>query len=685
VPECAPVDCLDANTVQDLMAGGLDSTVRGEVVGHLDTCDDCRELLGVTARRELVDPTAHDPMTSSPELGATLAAPPPPALDRTQRDSTPALELKLSPGSTFGRYELVERLGAGAMGVVWRAHDPKLGRQVALKLLRRRDELLTERLVREAQAMAQVNHPHVVAVYDVGTTDVSTYIAMELVEGQSLRAWQAAKPRTIPEIVGAYVAAGRGLAAAHGAGIVHRDFKPDNVLVGGDDRVRVTDFGLAAARTSGIADSVGHAVTDLDLTAGAVLGTPAYMAPEQFQGRDVDPRTDQFNFCAALYEALYGERPFDGTRYDELADNVIAGRVRSPKPGANVSPGLRAIVVRGLAVKPSERFPSMEHLLAELGRDRAKPWRRLAIVAAAVAAALLLGIVADWAVRDRITAEIHTSFTLTGKQLDLTSSRLRGFFRDSTAAALREPALQELAGHRDQADFGLGTADADREELERLHDTFVSAELPHVGNTQPAIVDYKGRLMYTSYAPTVWNTDMRVLPAVRAALDAGTGRAVGVFSQAQLAPTKLLGDAPHSSGLVLMFLQTLALGATPEARAIYLVLEDGKLVLDDLRLDDKTALALVAPDGTSAGDPEITQAQIDAARASGVVTVGDREVIARPLLGLDNQPIATVVMARPLGGVLTFFPGARLVFVLAALVALGIVAGAGWRWRQALH
>src|SRR6185312_5064714 len=301
---------------------------------------------------------------------------------------------------------------------------------------------------------------------------------MELVEGQSLRAWQAAKQRTIPEIVGAYAAAGRGLAAAHGAGIVHRDFKPDNVLVGGDGRVRVSDFGLAAARASGISDELERAVTELDLTGdGIVLGTPAYMAPEQFQGRDVDPRTDQFNFCAALYEALYGERPFEGTRFDELAQNVIAGRVRPAKPHAQVSRGLRAIVVRGLAVKPSDRFPSMDALLAELGRDRAKPWRRLAFVAAAVAVALLIGVAADWAVRDRVTAEIRTSFTLTGKQLDRTTSRLRDFFRDSSAAALREPALQDLAAHRDQADFGLGTPEADREELERLHNTFISAEM----------------------------------------------------------------------------------------------------------------------------------------------------------------------------------------------------------------
>jgi hypothetical protein len=683
VPEWAVVECLDANTVQDLMAGALDSTARGAVLGHLDACDDCRELLGATARHELIAPVAQSPITRSHEVDATLDAVPH-ALQSTKRDSFAALAPSLTAGSVFGRYTLDERIGAGAMGVVWRAHDPKLGRRVALKLLRRRDEVLTERLVREAQAMAQVNHPHVVAVYDVGTTDGSTYIAMELVEGQSLRAWQTSKQRTIPEIVGAYVAAGRGLAAAHGAGIVHRDFKADNVLVGADGRVRVTDFGLAAAQPG---DASSSRPDDVELTtSGLVLGTPAYMAPEQFRGGNVDPRTDQFNFCAALYEALYGERPFAGTKYDELAANVIAGRVQPAPTGAQVSRGLRAIVVRGLAAKPIDRFPSMDHLLAELGRDRARPWRRLAIGSAAVAAALLLGVVADWAVRDRVTAEIRTSFALTGNQLDRTTLRLRAYFRDSSGLALREPALRDLAGHRDQADFGLGSATADREELERLHGMFVSAELPKLGNTQLAIVDYKGRLMYSSYAPGAWDTDMRVLPPIRAALDAGQGRALSVQSYAELAPTKMMGDATRAPGLVLMFLQTLALGETPEARAIYLVLEDGRLVLDDLRLDDKTALALVAPDGTATGDAQITPAEIAAARASdGVTTVGDHEVQARPLLGLDEKPIATVVMARRLDGVLTFFPGARLVFGLAALVALGIAGGAIWRRRDALH
>ena len=675
------MECLDANAVQDLMSGALDAAARGAVLGHLDTCEDCRELLGVSARHELLAPVHQAPARPAQITGA-LDETAPGGLGDTARDSDQRIAAPApAAGGQFARYELDDRIGAGAMGVVWRAHDPKLGRRVALKLLKRRDELLTERLVREAQAMAQVNHPNVVAVYDVGTAEGATYIAMELVEGESLRSWQAADRRTVPELVGAYVAAGHGLAAAHGAGIVHRDFKADNVLVGGDGRVRVTDFGLAAAKSS---DAPGRSAADVNLTtSGSVLGTPAYMAPEQFQGGNVDPRTDQFSFCASLYEALYGERPFGGASFDELGENVIAGRVKPAPAGTQVSRGLRSIVVRGLSAKPGDRFSTMDHLLVELGRDRARPLRRTAIVATAIAAALLLGLVSDCAVRGRVAHEIRTSFALTGKQLDRTTLRLRDFFRDSSALALREPALRDLAGHHDQADFGLGTAADDRDELERLHSTFVSAELTKLGNAQLAIVDYKGRLMYSSYAPSVWDTDMRVLLPIRSALDAGEGRGLSVFPYADLAPTKLMGESARTNGLVLMFLQTLALGKTPEARAIYLVLEDGKLVLDDLRLDDKTALALVAPDGTAIGDAQVTPAQIAAAQQStGVATVGDDEVLARPLLGLDDKPIATVVMARQLDGVLTLFPGARLVFALAALVALGLATGTAWRARQ---
>jgi serine/threonine protein kinase len=404
------MECLDANVVQDLMSGALDAAQRDGVLGHLDTCEDCRELLGVTARDTLRDQlkanlypeeiaadarrvlnaaTTLPSGNNGSDVGLleTAAAVDPAALDQTVAANdllaTPVMTRGSDPptqGRRLGRYTLIERLGAGAMGVVWRAEDPTLGRQVAVKLLRRHDESLTERLVREAQSMAQVNHPNVVTVYEVGEgVDGSTFIAMELVTGESLRKWQTKARHTIPELVQAYIAAARGLGAAHAAGIVHRDFKPDNVLVGDDGRVRVTDFGLAATKAS-TNRTAPRQISDVNLTtSGSVMGTPAYMAPELFVGGNVDPRTDQFNFCVALYEALYGERPFEGATFPELADNVCEGRIKPPPPATNVSGALRAIVLRGLSVKPGDRFATMDDLIRELGRDRARPRRRTAI------------------------------------------------------------------------------------------------------------------------------------------------------------------------------------------------------------------------------------------------------------------------------------------------------------------
>ena len=171
---------------------------------------------------------------------------------------------------------------------------------------------------------------------------------------------------------------------------------------------RIPVSGMDAA--SEPAPTAAHEIADVELTtSGSVLGTPAYMAPEQFSGGNVDPRTDQFNFCASLYEALYGERPFPGAKFDELAGNVIGGKLKPPPPGTQVSGGLRAIVVRGLSPKPSERFPSMDHLLAELGRDRARPWRRASIGAAALAAALVLGLVAGTGIAAATSKVLRTA------------------------------------------------------------------------------------------------------------------------------------------------------------------------------------------------------------------------------------------------------------------------------------
>ncbi|HEX9100936.1 MAG TPA: serine/threonine-protein kinase [Polyangia bacterium] len=336
-------------------------------------------------------------------------------------------------------------LGEGGMGVVYRARDAELGRDVAVKLVTTSgaaSDTLATRLMREAQALAQLSHPNVVAVYDVGRVEDGVFLAMELVPGMTGDAWIKTRPPW-REVLQLFRDAGRGLAAAHQVGLVHRDFKPANLILGSDGRVRVLDFGLARTAQAGGGDpreleSLGDAAAtwsgesstpstpstpaaatgstpsaagetrdspmssserrllETPLTqAGAIVGTPPYMAPEQHLGGGCDARTDQFSFCVAFYQALYGERPFDGANYAELSSNMIKGKVKPPPPGSSVPAWLRAVVLRGLSVAPASRFPSMDAILDAMAKDPAARRRR---IASAAAVALLVGVAgaASW-------------------------------------------------------------------------------------------------------------------------------------------------------------------------------------------------------------------------------------------------------------------------------------------------
>lgn len=316
--------------------------------------------------------------------------------------------MPLAPGRVVGRYVILGRLGQGAMGVVHAAFDPDLDRKVALKVLRpgargRDDEAARMRLLREAQALAKLDHPNVVTVHDVGTVDGQVFVAMEFVEGRTLSAHLAGRRLRVGEVLDLMIPAGRALAAAHRRGIVHRDFKPDNVMVRTDGRVLVMDFGLSRAvgavepapETVTATTSSGGSVLASDLTqAGAVMGTPAYMAPEQFEGADVDGRADQFAFCVTLWEALYGERPFAGRTLAELAFAASQGALRRPPRGVRVPRWLRRILRRGLAPRPEDRFPDMDALVAALEGGRRRARLSAAAVGAGTIAALGMGVVA---------------------------------------------------------------------------------------------------------------------------------------------------------------------------------------------------------------------------------------------------------------------------------------------------
>ncbi|HEX8821716.1 MAG TPA: protein kinase, partial [Archangium sp.] len=308
--------CLNEATFTQLLLGELAPAREAEVDGHLDSCPSCRRMVAEAMRAN-----------TSGELSS---------LETTVRPGrSPGAEAVLERGTAVGRYLVLEKLAAGGMGVVYAAYDPELDRRVALKLLRATAlgldaEEGRQHLLREAQAMARVSHPNVVPVYDVGTFDQQVFLAMELVEAQTLRQWMQAAPRTWRQVLALFLDAGQGLAAAHAAGVVHGDFKPENLLVGTDGRIRITDFGLAHTATPG---------EDATPVTG---GTPAYMAPEQLaSGARANARTDQFSFCVSLYEALYGERPFAGSSVRDLSAEVLAGRVLAAPTGTRVPPWLR--------------------------------------------------------------------------------------------------------------------------------------------------------------------------------------------------------------------------------------------------------------------------------------------------------------------------------------------------------
>jgi len=352
--------------------------VKGGLEAHLADCDDCRRLAFALA---------GDALEGQGSLGSTRPAPGAPQ------------EAAHAP-TQLGRFQIEAEIGRGGMGCVYRARDPELDRTVAIKVKRahgRLDGDGDERLRREAHALARLNHPNVVAVYETGRDGAAMYVVMEYVDGTTLDRWLALAPRTPREIIDLLVAVARGLSAAHGAGLIHRDVKPRNIFIAQSGLAKIGDFGLArvgapgheTAALTGESDAHGELI-QLSVSR-SIIGTPAYMAPEQLTGATVDERSDQFAFCVTALEALTGQRPFTGQSTEALFAAISAG-ARSPRPDG-VSPRIWRALLRGVATDPARRFPSMTALVAELGEVKS-PVRWIAAGAVVIAAAVAIPLLA---------------------------------------------------------------------------------------------------------------------------------------------------------------------------------------------------------------------------------------------------------------------------------------------------
>jgi tetratricopeptide (TPR) repeat protein/predicted Ser/Thr protein kinase len=467
--------CLDDDTIVGYLEGALAGTAAAAVEQHVAGCRQCRKLISAAVQAgplptEPLTP-AEPPATSTPSIDVS-----PSAGSAVAGDDEPP---PLRRGDALGRYVIRELLGTGGMSIVYLAHDPDLDREVAIKILRKRTPAAAGVLLREARVMARITHRNVVAIHDVGNHEGHAYIAMERVQGVTLAAWLRQASRSWREIVQVFLAAGHGLAAVHAAGVVHGDFKPDNVLIDHEGEVRVVDFGLARLRESAAldddaaSDADAHGPTAIErsslivTTAGSrLMGTPRFMAPEQFRGAAADPAAEQFSLCVALYLALYDQQPFAGTDLATLAREVTAGRLRPPPEQAQVPDALRAILWRGLALDPAARYPSLHALLSAIDRcvhPRRRRWIAAgAAVAAAAVAALVLAVgpaqtasitcepadralagIWDRAHRDTIAAAFAATalpyagdaFARVERQLDDYAARWQAMYDDACAAA----------------------------------------------------------------------------------------------------------------------------------------------------------------------------------------------------------------------------------------------------------
>jgi predicted Ser/Thr protein kinase len=620
--------CLDENAVARYLAEDSREDEREAVRAHLDGCDSCRELVAGLVR--------------------TLVVPEP----------DPGLEKTLPRGTNLARYVVIDPLGRGGMGVVYAAYDPELDRKVALKLLRP-DLSATvaglgrSQLLAEAQALARLSHPNVITVFDVGTWEDEVFFAMEFVRGETLRTAQAAPGLRPQRILDLYLAVGTGLAAAHQAGIVHRDVKPENVLVGDDGRVRVTDFGLARA---------AHAV-DVRMS-----GTPAYMAPEQWRGAPADVRTDQYSFCVALYEALHGQRP---VRASAAPDTPEAPRARG------VPPGVDRTLARGLQPEAADRWPSMEALVAAL-REARRPFRTRTLLALA---ALLLVSTAVWAQQGFALLRVSRELTVAAHRLPELLRAQHDLVDLQADVGLRAEGVLGAFGQASNMDAALGLAEnASREQqFTEAYEVMRSADLPGLKSRDALLlVNAWGRIIFNLADVQAYGAVAPPLPLLVGTMDEVS--ADELWSAATLARIGIpLVKRIREHDLLLVSARPVVRGASVVGAMLsgrWL----GRELLEELGRAAGAAVAFHAPDGGWAGvqlQPVPPLGRVVYLRAEGRDLVVYGVALGNPgSLTPAGEAFAYRETAADADGRLNS-PLLRWALALASAVALGWL---GWLW-----
>ncbi len=544
-----PIPCLDENGVALYLAEETRDDEREAVRAHLDTCDQCRELVAGLVRTLVVAEPDEQPAKTLPR------------------------------GTNLARYVVLDPIGRGGMGVVYSAYDPELDRKVALKLLR--PDLRTSaagpgrtQLLAEAQAMARLAHPNIITIFDVGTWQEEVFFAMEFVHGQTLRTAQAAtevRPRRLLDL---YLAAGTGLAAAHTEGIIHRDFKAENVLVGDDGRARVTDFGLA------------RAAHDVDTK---MAGTPAYMAPEQWRGAPADVRTDQYSFCVALHEAVYGSRPVRG--HVGPAEPTSRARARVP-------PGVGRVIARGLEQNPDSRWPSMDTLVAAL-REARRPFRTRTLVAAAV---LLVLTSAVWAQHAMDVLRVEHELTAAAQRLPELLRAQHDLIDLQANIGLRAEGVLDAFGQASNMDAALGLAENASKERQfaEAHEVMRSADLPGLKERDALLlVNAWGRVVLNLADVNAYGAASPALPMlVRTMDELSTDE---LWSAATLDHIDIpLVNPVRRDDLLLVSARPVVRGASVVG-AMLSGSWVGRDLLDELSRTAGASIALHAPDGGWAG------------------------------------------------------------------------------------